>query len=184
MFPSRGVAARAQRNGSHHHDLMEFRIVNVALTWHIGSDDEPDAADPGSYRPFSLVAALGRSGTMQNGPGRFLLIDDEATSREISLLILEGAGYEIDAANCAADAYRRLSSARYSLVIADWLLPDGDGIYIADRASGLGAATMIVTGHISDLPPGTGSRHHLLMKPFKPAQLLAAVRAIIGEPSQ
>jgi DNA-binding response OmpR family regulator len=122
---------------------------------------------------------------MQNpGPSRILLIEDEATAREICQLILEGAGYEVDAADCAASAHERLSSARYRLVIADWLLPDGDGIYLADRASGLGAATMIVTGHISDLPPGTGSRHHLLTKPFTPAALLAVVTAIIGEPPQ
>ena len=118
------------------------------------------------------------------GPSRILLIEDEATSREISQLILESAGYEVDAADCAAAAHERLSSARYRLVIADWLLPDGDGIYLADRASGLGAATMIVTGHIADLPPGTGSRHHLLTKPFKPDGLLAVVTAIIGEPPQ
>jgi DNA-binding response OmpR family regulator len=67
-------------------------------------------------------------------------------------------------------------------VIADWLLPDGDGIYIADRAAGLGSRTLIVTGHVSDLPPGTAKRHHLLMKPTKPNQLLAVVRALIGEP--
>ena len=119
--------------------------------------------------------------SLQNG--RILLIEDEATSREISQLILEGEGYRVDVADCAAMAHERLNSRRYSLVIADWLLPDGDGIYLADRASGLGAATMIATGHISDLPPGTGSRHHLLRKPFTPAQLLAVVRAIIGESS-
>ena len=120
---------------------------------------------------------------MENpGSGRILLIEDEATSREITQLILEGAGYDVDLADCATAAHERLNSVRYKLVISDWLLPDGDGIYLADRASGLGAATMIVTGHISDLPPGTGSRHHLLMKPFKPVQLLAVVRAIIGEP--
>jgi DNA-binding response OmpR family regulator len=118
----------------------------------------------------------------RSGARQILLIEDEATTREISLLTLEGAGYEVDAANCAAVAHQRLSSARYSLVIADWLLPDGDGIYLADRASSLGAATLIATGHISDLPPGTGSRHHLLRKPFSPTGLLAAVSAIIGEP--
>jgi DNA-binding response OmpR family regulator len=122
---------------------------------------------------------------MQNpGAGRILLIEDEATTREISQLILEGSGYDVDAVDCAVAAHERLSSARYRLVIADWLLPDGDGIYLADRASGLGAATMIVTGHISDLPPGTGSRHHLLTKPFTPAALLVVVTAIIGEPPQ
>jgi hypothetical protein len=40
---------------------------------------------------------------------------------------------------------------------------------------------MVVTGHIADLPPGTGSRHHLLTKPINPAHLLTVVRAILGE---
>jgi|SRR5690349_12900028 two-component system, NtrC family, response regulator HydG len=118
----------------------------------------------------------------KSGSGQILFIEDEATSREISLLILEGAGYEVEAANCAETAHQRLSSSTYRLLIADWLLPDGDGIYLADRAARLGIATLIVTGHIADLPPGTGSRHHLLTKPFSPTGLLAAVRAIIGEP--
>ncbi len=122
---------------------------------------------------------------MQNsGARQILLIEDEATTREISLVTLEGAGYEVDAANCAAVAHQRLSSARYRLVISDWLLPDGDGIYLADRASRLGAATLVITGHLLDLPPGTGSRHHLLAKPFSPTGLLTAVGAIIGEPSR
>ena len=119
---------------------------------------------------------------MQNpGAGRILLIEDEPTSREISQLILEGAGYTVATADTAADAHERLSTRRYRLVIADWILPDGDGILLADRAARLGAATMVVTGHISDLPPGTGSRHHLLTKPINFAHLLAVVKAIIGE---
>jgi two-component system response regulator HydG len=113
---------------------------------------------------------------------RILLIEDEATSREILELVLTGAGYTVDTAARAAAAHQQLSSTRYALVIADWLLPDGDGIYLADRAIGLGARTVIITGHVSDLPPGTAQRHRLLMKPTKPNQLLAVVRALIGEP--
>ena len=69
------------------------------------------------------------------GPSRILLIEDEATTREISRLILEGAGYEVDAVDCAVAAHERLSLARYRLVIADWLLPNGDGIYLAGSAT-------------------------------------------------
>src|SRR4051812_2676101 len=114
--------------------------------------------------------------------GLILLIEEEATSREIFQLVLEGAGYEVEAVETAGAAHQCLSRAHYHLVIADWVLPDGDGILLADRAAGLGSATVIVTGHISDLPPGVGSRHHLLTKPVKPAHLLAAVRAINGDP--
>src|ERR1051325_8887731 len=94
-----------------------------------------------------------------------LLIEDEATSRAILETVLTDAGYRVDTAETAAIAYSRLPTARCALVIADWLLPDGDGIYIADRAAARGARTLVVTGHLSDLPVGTATWHHILMKP-------------------
>jgi DNA-binding response OmpR family regulator len=113
-----------------------------------------------------------------------LLIEDEPTSREILQYVLTEAGYQVDVAATAAAAHAHLGSASYGLVIADWLLPDGDGIYVADRALALGAWTLVITGHFSDLPPGTGGRHHLLMKPVRPAELLAVVRDLIGDAGQ
>src|ERR1700719_2347970 len=94
-----------------------------------------------------------------------LLIEDESTSREILQYVLSEAGYPVDAAATAAAAHMQLDSTSYGLVIADWQLPDGDGIYIADRAVALGSWTVIITGHLSDLPLGTAKRHHLFMKP-------------------
>ena len=113
---------------------------------------------------------------------RILVVEDEPTSREIVDFVLSGAGYGVDMAATAAAAVMLLGSTRYGLVIADWLLPDGDGIYIADRALALGSQTLIITGHLPDLPPGTGQRHRVLSKPAKPAELLAVVRDMIGEP--
>ena len=113
-----------------------------------------------------------------------LLIEDEATSRAILEVVLTGAGYSVDLAESAAIAHSHLQATRYALVIADWVLPDGDGIYLADRALSRGSRTVIVTGHLSDLPAGTASRHHLLMKPTQPESLLALVRALIGDPVQ
>src|SRR5438067_768340 len=78
---------------------------------------------------------------------RILVVEDEPTSREILDFVLSGAGYGVDMAATAAAALMLLSSTRYGLVVADWMLPDGDGIYIADRALALGSHTLIVTGH-------------------------------------
>jgi len=83
----------------------------------------------------------------------------------------------------AAAALMLLSSTHYGLVIADWLLPDGDGIYIADRALALRSPNP--DNHRP--PPGIcrrapGSAHRLLSKPVKPAELIAVVRDMIGEP--
>lgn len=131
---------------------------------------------------LTIIRATSGLGTYSMSVARILLIEDEATSREILHLVLSGAGYTVDVADTAAAAHKQLSSTRYALVIADWLLPDGDGIYIADRAVRLGSWTLIITGHVSDLPVGTAKRHHLLVKPTKADQLLAVVRALIGEP--
>src|SRR5258705_11966912 len=110
-----------------------------------------------------------------------LLIEDEPTSREILQYVLTEAGYHVAVVATAAAAHEQLGSASYGLVIADWLLPDGDGIYVADRALALGAWTLVITVNFSDLPPGTGGRHHLLMKPVRPARLLAVVRGLNWE---
>src|SRR3982074_1321961 len=127
----------------------------------------------------ALVALLGASFMPDTG---VLIVEDEPTSREILDFVLSGAGYGVDMAATAAAALMLLSSTRYGLVVADWMLPDGDGIYIADRALALGSHTLIVTGHLADLPPHTGQRHRLLSKPAKPAELLAVVRDMMGEP--
>jgi OmpR-family two-component system manganese-sensing response regulator len=113
-----------------------------------------------------------------------LLIEDEPTSREILQYVLSEAGYHVEVVATAAAAHRQLDVISYGLVIADWQLPDGDGIYVADRALALGAWTLVITGHFSDLPPGTGGRHRLLMKPVRPAELLAVVRDLIGDAGQ
>src|SRR4051795_10008973 len=118
-----------------------------------------------------------------NGSCRDPLERRRATSRAILETVLTDAGYRVDTAETAAIAHSRLQATRYALVIADWLLPDGDGIYIADRAAARGSRTLVVTGHLSDLPVGTASRHHILMKSTKPESVLALVRALIGGPA-
>jgi DNA-binding response OmpR family regulator len=113
---------------------------------------------------------------------RILFIEDEPTTREIVTYVLREEGYEVDSVGSASAALTCLQSLVYALVIADWQLPDGDGIYLADRAVTLGAQTLIVTGHLADLPPGVANRHALLTKPVNPTGLIGWVRTLIGKP--
>jgi CheY-like chemotaxis protein len=136
----------------------------------------------GAYTVLQMAALAALLGGSLMPDSRILVVEDEPTSREIVDFVLSGAGYGVDMAATAAAALMLLSSTRYGLVVADWMLPDGDGIYIADRALALGSYTLIVTGHLADLPPRTGERHRLLSKPVKPAELIAVVRDMIGEP--
>lgn len=113
---------------------------------------------------------------------RILLIEDEPTTREIFSYVLREAGYVADAVGSAGAATTCLNTIQYTLVIADWLLPDGNGIDLADAACDRGAKTLIISSILSSLPSGAAERHELLTKPLAADEILAAVRRAIGNP--
>src|SRR2546421_967241 len=115
---------------------------------------------------------------------RIFLVEDGATTRAILTEVLRGEGYAIDSVATAAAATTCLETIFYELVVADWVLPDGDGVDVADTAAQLGSKTLIVTGHLSDLPPGVADRHQLRSKKAGHADILAAVREAIGSPDE
>jgi len=75
-----------------------------------------------------------------------------------------------------------LGSLTYELVVADWLLPDGDGVEVADGAAALGIKTLIISGVISQLPGDAHLRHRLILKSLGPMAVASAVLAAIGNP--
>jgi DNA-binding NtrC family response regulator len=114
---------------------------------------------------------------------RILLVEDEATTREIMTELLRLKGYAIDSVATAGAAATCLQTIPYALVIADWVLPDGDGIDVADSAAHLGAQTLVVTAHISGLPEGVAERHRTLSKPVNHQEVLTIIRDAIGPPN-
>ena len=66
-----------------------------------------------------------------------LLIEDEATTRAILTEVLRGEGYAVDSVATAAAATTCLGTIFYELVVADWVLPDGDGVDVAVRRPSL-----------------------------------------------
>ena len=111
---------------------------------------------------------------------QILLVEDEPTGREILAEVLRGQGYGVDVASGAGAAKLCLESHGYALVIADWLLPDGSGVDVADTAAGLGAKTLIVSGLLFQLPGAARLRHELILKSLGPAAVVEAVRRAIG----
>ena len=113
---------------------------------------------------------------------RILLVEDEPTAREIITEVLRGEGYNVDSVATAGAATTCLAAITYALVIADWVLPDGDGFDIADTAAQLGSKTVVISGYLSELPAGAAERHQLFAKPLSPAVIVAAVKGAIGNP--
>ena len=114
---------------------------------------------------------------------RILLVEDEGELREVLAIGLRRAGYPVDATATAAEARQLIQAQSYALVIADWQLPDGNGIDLADDALNRRSRTLIISGYLFGLPAGAAQRHAVLTKPITVYDLVAAVQHRIGNPT-
>jgi two-component system response regulator PilR (NtrC family) len=114
---------------------------------------------------------------------RILLVEDERNLGELLVHVLVSGGFAVDLAPTVAEAERWLTTRDYGLVIADWRLPDGDGIALADRAAGLGMNTAVLTGYAFHMSAEVAARHEVWMKPMRPVELLEAIEHRIGGPA-
>jgi DNA-binding NtrC family response regulator len=105
---------------------------------------------------------------------RILLLEDDEGVAELLMAVLHDAGYIVDPARTVAQAERELAARDYALVIADWRLPDGDGISI-------GTKTVILSGYALQMSPEKAERHEIWLKPMRPSELIAAVERCIGK---
>lgn len=115
---------------------------------------------------------------------RILLVEDERNIHQLLAHSLHAEGYAVDVAETAAAAQRHLDTGSYELVIADWRLPDGDGLEIADLAADRGIRTILISGYLFQIPAERVARHELLMKPMRPHELIACVEWLIGKPTE
>ena len=112
---------------------------------------------------------------------RILLVEDEPEVRRPLTHTLHAAGYQVDVAATASQAWTYLDAHDYAAVIADWRLPDGDGAEILDSAAQQGAHTFLMSGYLFLMPGDTAERHETLMKPLRPSEIVAVVERSIGK---
>lgn len=112
------------------------------------------------------------------GPLAVLVVEDEQRVARVILTILERAGHRVAVAGSLHDARRLLAAGAFDVVVADFILPDGDGHAFAGRLQGERGMAAIVMSGLLDLPDA--GPVVTLPKPFTPDQLeraLAAARA-------
>jgi signal transduction histidine kinase/CheY-like chemotaxis protein len=117
---------------------------------------------------------------------RVLVVDDNATSREILCTLLEGFGLRADKADSGPAALTLLEQASYvdpyQLVIMDWKMPQMDGIqateHIQHQHNYQPPTVIMVTAYgreeVSRAAEGVNIRS-ILTKPVTPSSLLDAV---------
>ena len=119
---------------------------------------------------------------------RVLLIDDNASLRALLRLRLEEAGHEVLEAADGNEGLRLYREAGADLVLCDLVLPGKDGVEtIRELCQGGGPRVIAMTGdpELSSGPLLRAAERSgavaSLRKPFADEELLAAVRAALGE---
>ena len=111
-----------------------------------------------------------------------LLVEDDASVRQIVMLQLSLVGYDVRAAEDAGQARRMMEEKTPDLVILDIMLPGEDGFSLAETMMERAVPVLFLTAKtaVSDRVRGLrmGAEDYML-KPFEPEELLARVENIL-----
>ena len=111
-----------------------------------------------------------------------LLVEDDASVRQIVTLQLSLVGYDVRAAEDAMQARRMLEEKTPDLAILDIMLPGEDGFSLAGTMMEQAVPVLFLTAKtaVSDRVRGLrmGAEDYML-KPFEPEELLARVENIL-----
>src|SRR5215203_1437731 len=160
--------------------------VRVGRQWRFRKRDIDawlDAQRPRAERPPAVAAE--RPARTAERP-RVLVVDDEASIRELLSKTLALAEYEVDTAPDGRAAVERLRLGHYDLLIADLKMPGLDGLSLIREAKRLNAdlPVIIITGFSSESSAIEAVNLRVagyLTKPFRVPQVLAAAARALGE---
>ena len=119
---------------------------------------------------------------------RILLAEDDTTMREYLQRALQRVGYEVEAVGCGTEAMPLLGSEHFDLLLTDIVMPEMDGIELAQKASAIDPSirVMFITGFAAVALQGgrTAPEAKLLSKPFHLKDLVMEVDRIFQTEDQ
>lgn len=116
---------------------------------------------------------------------RILLAEDEEAMRAYLERALTNAGYEVSAVDRGTDAVPLLETGDYDLLLSDIVMPEMDGIELAQRCSEISPRTkvMFITGFaaVSLRASREQPAAKVLSKPFHLRDLVLEVERVFEE---
>ncbi|MFO0800419.1 MAG: response regulator transcription factor [Gemmataceae bacterium] len=117
-----------------------------------------------------------------HSPQVVLLVDDEPMIRELGRAVLEPAGYVVHTADDGDTGVAAYATHRPALVVMDLTMPrmSGREAYLRIRSLDPAARVLLSTGFAADDVTTLTGPVGMLPKPYRPTELLDAVRAALA----
>ena len=117
-------------------------------------------------------------------PAHILVAEDQTDIRDLLVMNLRSAGYEVTAVGAGEQALARHAERASDLLILDLMMPRVDGLEVckALRAKGSATPILMLTAKSTELDRVLGlelGADDYLTKPFSLAELLARVKALL-----
>ena len=133
----------------------------------------------------SEVSASASLPCQSSSPWRILVVEDDDSLRRLNATVLINSGYEVDTAEDGAAAWDLLQLGPYHLLVTDNDMPNLTGLELLKKVHDARIALSVVLASGTCLdevfrqsPELTPSV--MLPKPYTNAQLLGAVRKVLG----
>lgn len=115
---------------------------------------------------------------------RILLAEDDDAMRTYLERALDNAGYVVDAVDRGTAAIPLLGSKEYDLLLSDIVMPEMDGIELAQRCNEIspGTKVMFITGFAAVTLKASAEQPNakVLSKPFHLRDLVLEVERVLG----
>ncbi|GAA0263729.1 MULTISPECIES: response regulator [Pseudomonas] len=115
-----------------------------------------------------------------------LVVDDSSSVRQVVGIALKSAGYDVIEASDGKDALGKLNGQKVHLIISDVNMPNMDGITFVKEVKKLAnykfTPIIMLTTESQESKKAEGQAAGAkawVVKPFQPAQMLAAVSKLI-----
>jgi two-component system cell cycle sensor histidine kinase/response regulator CckA len=141
-------------------------------------------AGPSLPVPGALPAMEDRPLQTRDPAHRILVVDDDFSIRNLTMEMLVRSGFDVDGAADGAAGWEALQAKRYDLLITDNFMPKVTGIEMVKKVHAARMQLPIIMAtailpeeefHLNPLLEAIPT----LLKPFRPAELLATVKRIL-----
>jgi excisionase family DNA binding protein len=162
--------------------------VRVGRQWRFRKRDIDAWLDSQRTQSGGSAAAAAAAPAARQGRARVLVVDDEASIRDLLSKTLALAEYDVDTAADASTALGRVRAAEYDLLIADLRMPGMDGLTLIRQVKRIRAElpVIIITGFSTESSAieavNLGVAGYL-RKPFRVPEVLAAAAKALGTPA-